>query len=239
MACGVRGASTQEAIRSTARIIAEHGSNKLLVEETKGGLFGQMLAAHLATIGHPLSFEAVTTGGQTKGRRIIESLSPAIASGKLSICESVLRGEDGPEFAAQFTGIRYDGRKLKNDDIVDALSYAVGDVAPALAADAAEFAAGARFNIDELARMPLRRCVLTEEELETWVEESEDEEALRLKLEAALELQREETALGVENPALKRRVDQLTDDLAKITNAKRRVFAPRRHDPDFETEFYT
>ena len=86
--------------------------------------------------------------------------------------------------------------------------------------------------------MDLRRCVLTEEELEWWVEESEDQEALRLKLEASLAWQREETALGVDNPALKRRIEQLTDDLAKITNAQRRILAPPRRDPIPETYDY-
>ena len=80
IAQGVRGETTQEAIASTARIIAEHGVNKLLVEEGLGGLFGQMLTAHLGTTGHPLAFERVHGAGIRKGRRIIEAISPALAS---------------------------------------------------------------------------------------------------------------------------------------------------------------
>jgi phage terminase large subunit-like protein len=51
VAQGVRGNTTQEAIRETARIIVAHGVNTLLVEETAGSLFGQMLCAHLAATG--------------------------------------------------------------------------------------------------------------------------------------------------------------------------------------------
>ena len=104
VARGVRGDTTKDAIRDTARLIAEHGVNKLLVEETAGSLFGQMLVAHLGSIGYPLSYEPVTTGGVRKARRIVEALSPALASGKLFICADVLKHEDANEFVGPVHG---------------------------------------------------------------------------------------------------------------------------------------
>ena len=66
----------------------------------------------------------------------------------------------------------YDARNLKHDDIIDALSYAVAACASALAADETEFVSASRFTAEELLRMPLRRRVLNEEELEAFIGES-------------------------------------------------------------------
>jgi hypothetical protein len=77
--------------------------------------------------------------------------------------------------------------------------------------------------------MPKRRCVLTEEELEAFVLESEEEEAYRLKLERAVEDQREQHARGRESPALDKYIDQLRSTLAKLRAARRRIVLPNEH----------
>jgi len=223
LATGVRADTTREAISETARLIALYGTNQLLVEETKAGTFGMQLSAVLGMRGHPLRVEQVNTGGQRKGRRIIEALSPAIASGKLFIAKAVLEAEEGPEFVTQFTGVTFDGRNLRFDDIIDATSYAVGAVAPALAADEADFVAGTRFNFEELAKLGPRQCVLTEEELEWWAEESEAEHAIKLKIERAHEQQLEDLRLGRESPALKRYIDKLTAELRRLSSNRNNI----------------
>ena len=226
VARGVRGETTKDAIRDTARLIAEHGVNKLLVEETSGGLFGSMLTAHLGAIGYPLSYELVTTGGVRKARRIVEAISPALASGKLFICADVLKHEDAGEFVGQFTGITYDARNLKHDDIIDALSYSVAACASALAADETEFVSASRFTADELLRMPLRRRVLNEEELEAFVGESEEEQNYQMKLERALEDQTTLINRGLDTTRMDRYVDMLRSSVAKMRAARRRIVLP-------------
>lgn len=79
--------------------------------------------------------------------------------------------------------------------------------------------------------MPKRRCVLTEEELETFIMESEEEEAYRLKLERALEYQRAQQAHGREAPALDRYIDQLRSTLDQLRRARRRIILPREDTP--------
>ncbi len=226
VAQGVRGDTTQEAIRATAQIIVEHGVNRLLVEETAGSLFGQMLCAHLGAVNYPMTYEPVKTGGVRKARRIVEAISPALASGKLSICADVLRHEDASEFVDQYTGITYDARQLRHDDIIDAVSYAIGACAPALSADETDLTASARYTIEELASMPPRRCLLSEEELEMMVMEDEQEENYRLKLSRALEDQRIIAARGLDTGRIDRYIGSLRETLEKLRASRRRYVLP-------------
>lgn len=228
---GVRGDTTEDAIQHTALLIAEYGSNTLLVEETAGSLFGRMLVAQLATMNYPMSYEAVTTGGVRKARRIVEAISPALASGKLSICMDVLTHEDASEMVDQYTGMTYDARKLKHDDIIDAVSYAVGACAPALSADETDFTAGARFTIDELMAMPKRRCLLSEEELEAFMFESEEEANYKLKLQRALDDQRKLLARGLDTTRIDKYVVKLNEALTAMRATRRRFVLPSPDQP--------
>ncbi|WP_207462280.1 phage terminase large subunit [Azospirillum sp. SYSU D00513] len=217
VATGVRGVSVQDAIERTASLIAQYGTNKLVIEESKASTFGMVLMNALQARGWPLIPEKRNTGNATKGRRIIEAISPALGSGKLYICRDVLTSETGPEFVNQYTGIAYDGRKLKNDDIIDALAYCLAEIGPVLSADSSQFVAGARVNVDELRRLPLRRQVLGEEELELFAEVDENEISIRLQLDRALEQQRTDQRYGQTDPTLQHRIDHLTRELAKFT----------------------
>ena len=181
-----------------------------------------MLCAHLGTIGHPLTFERVHGAGIRKGRRIIEAISPALASGKVVVCKDVLTAEDAGEFVVQFTGASVDGRKLRHDDIIDALSYAIQYCGPALSADDSEFVAAARHDYETIIRMPLRQRVLNEEELELLMEEDEVQESVRLKLDKTLELQQQDIAAGFHNEILDRRVRDLTKDYKRLRSMSRR-----------------
>lgn len=217
VATGVRGSSVQDAIEQCAAIIAQHRAHKLVIEESKASTFGMVLSNALMARGHPLTPEKRTTGNASKGRRIIEAVSPALGSGKLFICRDVLTSDTGAEFVTQYTGISYDGRKLRNDDIIDALAYCLAEIGPVLSADESQFVAGARVNVEELRKLPLRRRVLNDEELELFAEVDENETSIRLQLERALEQQRTDQRYGRTDPTVQRRIDYLTRELSKFT----------------------
>ncbi|MEQ9487428.1 MAG: phage terminase large subunit [Alphaproteobacteria bacterium] len=215
-AIGVRAHSTGAAIQECARIIVEHKANRILVEQEKDGLFASQLAGETARRGYPIKVDPVTTGKQRKGRRIIETLAPAFASGRVLVCRGVLTDpEHGVDFVNQLTGVKYDGRGLKNDDIVDALSYAVAAFQDILSVDEASMVAGARFNVEELKRLPLRQCLIPEEDLELWAGEDENAEELRQRRDALLITYNEEVAMGLPADDLLGRIQAIEGELAK------------------------
>jgi hypothetical protein len=127
------------------------------------------------------------------------------------------RGDESTEFVIQFTGVSHDARKLRNDDAVDALAYCLSDVGSVLAADEAEFVGAAlAVNPERLRNLPLRACALNDEEIDTLSMADENEIALREKLDALLDIQRREIAEGINDPALQRRIDAISADLAKL-----------------------
>lgn len=213
---GVRAKTTQSAIQECARIIVSLKANKVLVEQEKDGLFATQLAGEMARRGYPVKVDPVTTGKQRKGRRIIETLAPAFASGRVFVCRDVLTDtEHGVDFVNQLTGVKYDGRGLKHDDIVDALSYAVGSFADILSADEASIIAGARFNVEALRRLPYRMCLIPEEDLEMWAGEDENAEELRQRRDDLLITYNEEAAMGLPADDLLRRIQGIEAELAK------------------------
>lgn len=132
---GVRGPDKMKNIQRVAKIAQHFGATRLVVEELADGLFGETLEGALLTIDYPMMVEKVTTGGQQKGRRIIESLAPPMAAGRLVILEQVARSDHGGDFVNQLVRISYDGRTGKakdHDDIVDALAHAVQAEKPSL-----------------------------------------------------------------------------------------------------------
>jgi hypothetical protein len=125
---GVRGPDKMQNIQRVAKIVQHYGATRLVVEELADGLFGETLEGALVTLQYPMMVEKVTTGGQQKGRRIIESLAPPMAAGRLVMLEQVARSDHGGDFVNQLVRISYDGRTGKakdHDDIVDALAHAV------------------------------------------------------------------------------------------------------------------
>jgi hypothetical protein len=157
---GVRAADKYSAMRRTAHIAKEFNATNLIVEELADGLFGETLEGHLVDIGYPTTVTKVTTGGQQKGRRIIESLAPPMGAGRMVILESVVVTDHGGEFVNQLVRISYDGRTGKSkdhDDIVDALAHATAHEKHSLISDIADNIAEHRISkVDAYARVPLR-----------------------------------------------------------------------------------
>jgi len=138
---GVRGTTKAANMRRCAEILKAFAVEVLVVEETKEGFFGETLENELTLLEYPLSVEKVTTGGQQKGRRIIECLAPPMGDGRIVILEDVVNSDHGGEFVTQMTRISYDGKMGKSkdhDDIVDALAHAIFRVKGSLISDRAE-----------------------------------------------------------------------------------------------------
>ena len=157
---GVRSNDKSVSRRRVAEIGRDFGATRCVVEELENGLFGETLEGEFVHVGYPLSVVKVTTGGQQKGRRIIESLGPPMGAGRLVICSSIIPSDHGGEFVNQLVRISYDGRTGKSkehDDIVDALAHAVAVCKDSLISDVADAVASPRANhLDRWARVPLR-----------------------------------------------------------------------------------
>jgi hypothetical protein len=157
---GVRAAEKSLARRRVAQIARNFGATHLIIEELADGLFGETLEGELVQLGYPMSVEKVTTGGQQKGRRIIESLGPPMGAGRVIILDSVARSDHGGEFVNQMVRISYDGRTGKakdHDDIVDALAHAVSREKASLISDVADNrAAHGQAKLDRWRGVPLR-----------------------------------------------------------------------------------
>ncbi len=157
---GVRAASKYDAFRRVGTIAKEFSVSHMIVEQLADGLFAETLENELVLLGYPMTIEKVTTGGQQKGRRIIESLAPVMGAGRLAIFEAVAASDHGGEFVNQLVRITYDGRtgsKKDHDDIVDALAHAVAHTKNSLISDVADnMASHKTAQIDRWARVPLR-----------------------------------------------------------------------------------
>lgn len=158
---GVRAHDKSVARKRVAEIGRDFMAQACVVEELADGLFGETLESDFVHLGYPMVVEKVTTGGQQKGRRIIESLGPPMGAGRIAILKSVVTTDHGGEFVNQLVRISYDGRTgsaKDHDDIVDALAHAVAKVKDSLISDIADNLAAARAaEIDRWARVPLRQ----------------------------------------------------------------------------------
>lgn len=138
---GVRANDKTTARRRVAAIGRDYRATLCIVEELADGLFGETLEADFIHLGYPMAIDKVTTGGQQKGRRIVESLGPPMGAGRLAILESIVTTDHGGEFVNQLVRISYDGRtgsSKEHDDIVDALAHAVSRSKTSLISDVAE-----------------------------------------------------------------------------------------------------
>lgn len=157
---GVRSNDKSVSRRRVAEIGRDFGCTRCIVEELENGLFGETLEGEFVHVGYPLSVDKVTTGGQQKGRRIIESLGPPMGAGRLVICSDIISTDSGGDFVNQLVRISYDGRTGKSkdhDDIVDALAHAVANCKGSLVSDVGEAVAANRAGqLDRWARTPLR-----------------------------------------------------------------------------------
>jgi len=157
---GVRSHDKSISRRRVAEIGRDFGCTRAIVEELENGLFGETLESEFVHVGYPLAVTKVTTGGQQKGRRIIESLAPPMGAGRLVILEAIVGTDHGGEFVNQLVRISYDGRTGKakdHDDIVDALAHAVASCKRSLISDIADAVAATRAaNLDRWVGVPLR-----------------------------------------------------------------------------------
>lgn len=138
---GVRGPDKMKNIRRCAELVKKFGVTALYVEELADGLFGETLEQQNVLLGNPMAVNKVTTGGVQKGRRIVETLQPPMANGRLLILKDVCQSEFGADFVHQLVRITYDGRTGKakdHDDIVDALAHAVASQKGVLVSDVAD-----------------------------------------------------------------------------------------------------
>ena len=135
---GVRGPDKYGNIRQCAQIIRDAGATTLYVEENKAGLFADTLESMLVMMEANVGVHKITTGNMQKGKRIIESLAPVMAAGRLIMPKEIARSDDGGEFVHQMVRVAYDGstgKKNDADDIVDALAHAVNAVGGSLVGD--------------------------------------------------------------------------------------------------------
>jgi hypothetical protein len=157
---GVRGATKAANMRRCAEILKAFQVEVLVVEETKEGFFGETLENEMILVDYPLSVEKVTTGGQQKGRRIVETLAPPMGDGRIVMLEAVAYSDHGGEFVTQMTRISYDGRMGKSkdhDDIVDALAHAIFRVKGSLISDRADnMAEMSQHRMERLLEIPLK-----------------------------------------------------------------------------------
>lgn len=157
---GVRGLTKADNMRRCALLMRTFKVKHLLIEELADGFFGDILEQELLNIEYPMTVEKVTTGGQQKGRRIIETLAPPMGEGRIVIVDSVVESDDGGEFVNQLTRIAYDGTTGKgrqHDDIVDALAHAVSHIKGSITSDVTSNLESLEHEkIDRLRYLPLR-----------------------------------------------------------------------------------
>lgn len=157
---GVRSNDKSVSRRRVAEIGRDFNCTRCIVEELENGLFGETLEGEFVQVGYPLAVDKVTTGGQQKGRRIVESLGPPMGAGRIVICSNIPNTDHGGEFISQLVRISYDGRTGRakdHDDIVDALAHAVAATKGSLTGDISEAVSASRAGqLDRWARTPLR-----------------------------------------------------------------------------------
>ena len=227
VARGVRAKTVEEAILETARVIAEYRATSLVVESINEGLFGPTLQKALAQYGYPMSFRAVTGGNMKKGRRVIEQVGSALATGRVAIAKDVLEHGDASEFVTQYSGFSMDARKLRWDDIIDSLAFALAELKGALSVDSEEeIALFQRERFEDLVRMPKRSAPYSAAELEELISEDETETRLRGQLECALSLQQYDLARGVESETLAKKIASLRRQLKEVQAARLRWCRP-------------
>lgn len=215
---GIRGYSTSDIINRVASEVQRHRCTKVIVEENQNAAWALQLQNALSERGYPMTVDTVPTGRAQKFQRILNSLVPNLASGRVFVCKDALKGESGQAFTIQLCGIREEKRqvKLSKDDIVDAFARLLDEFEGFLGSAASSHVAGAKVDYEALSRMSLRRNALNEEELEYWACQTEEEYDLQYKLDHLLAVQRQEVAQGNEDPALARRIEALKKDIAKL-----------------------
>jgi|GEM_PF-7087546 len=241
---GIRGHSVQDIMNRVASEIQRLRCDKVIVEESTASTsaWGLQLQNTLSERGYPMTVTSIPTGRVNKFERILNSVLANLASGRVFVCKDVLKGEGGMVFTQQLCGVRDTAKatKLSRDDVVDAFARLLDQFQEFLGSSSGQHVASAKVDRSILARMPLRRNALSEEELEYWAHDTEAEADLRYRLEHLLKVQRDETTHGFEDPNLERRIKSLKDNLAKFedTFVKRSTLKTLLPQPTPRTEDY-
>lgn len=131
---GLKDGYSEDTLDQLTLKASEHKVNEVIYEENYGGgMFGQILGAHMKPI-YPVAITPVKATGQ-KELRVLETLEPVIRNHKLVVDAGATQRDinDGGDSRAyslmyQLSRLTRDRGSLKYDDRVDALSHAIAYV---------------------------------------------------------------------------------------------------------------
>lgn len=213
----IRGADTAECLHRAAELVERHGVDTLVVE-TVGmqALWGQQLQALLVRRNYPLRVKDFNGGSQRKAARIIGTLAPVFASGRVLICRAVLEGAAGNQLAKEITQVSAEKTHTRNDDLVDSLSMAMSEISAMLVSDRPSSIAGIRSGIEASRHLSRRHggagSVLYEAMLQAGEAEMELESHIA-ELEGDIA---ESRRLGIPEPRLIEILNQRRRDLDQL-----------------------
>lgn len=213
---GIRGSSASEALQNVASLIHQFYPTKVVCEARADSLYPSQLASVLARRGYPVTVETVHSGTR-KGDRIIDAIVVPLADQRVILLEAVVSGDDAQETIKQLTHVTRDGRKLKHDDRVDALSWALAAVAPSIQGREEDgIHVPAQQKLEELLRLPLRMGGIADDSpLVAMYETDEEYERLKYELDQLLATQEQELRRGHVDPAFAKYIESVRRELNK------------------------
>jgi hypothetical protein len=214
---GVRGTSANDTLHRAAGIIHSFKPTKIVCEAAVDSLVPDQLASVLARRGFPCLIDRVRSG-QRKGERIVDALGTPLADRRVILLESVVTSDDAAETVKQLVNVTRDGRSLRHDDRCDSLAWALATAAPMIRIDESDsLEMNARQTLDRLLKLPIRMGGLDEDSPEVAMYEvDENMEALRYKLDRALEQQSEDLRTGRIDPRFDAYIGSLRRELKKF-----------------------
>jgi hypothetical protein len=214
---GVRGDSAPDALQRVASLVHSFYPNRVNVEARIDSLYPSQLQAALAARGYPVTVEAVYSGAN-KGTRILDAVGVPLAAGRVVMLEEVVSGDDALETIKQIVLATADGRKLRHDDRIDSLAWALAAVANQLLIEESDgLQTQAASTVERLLRTPIRKGGITENGLElALLEKTEDEERLEYKLNRCLEIQADELRRGIVDPRYDRYIASMREELTSL-----------------------
>ena len=196
---GVRGESQLQCIKDIAATLQKFGVQRMAVEEKADSLFGASLATALQQRQWPITLEQIKAGTQSKGERIVSTLSPALSAGRLVLPRALVNTDHVGEMVQQMMGVTWDNKiRSKHDDIIDALSHAVSLVKDTVMSDASGMKAAARqMDYEKLRDLPIRKGGVPEGGYVDQIYEMNEEEVrLEEGLASMLQLQEDDRKFG-------------------------------------------
>ena len=199
------------------------------VEENINGEVARTLEDECASIGHPMTFEQVTTGKASKGERIISLAAPPMDQGRVVILRDLIETDHGGEFVNQLVKIQYDNKHKGHDDIADAYAHALGMLRDHLVTDRIQGVAhGMAMDPSELYDVPLRAGGIEEGDLlDDLLQEDEFLQKLQRKLDNFIDIQRKDKRMGrPQDPQLTQRIIATNRQIKELKHAHAQLLAP-------------